>query len=63
MKSYVVTWTINIDAESPEAAADEALDIMQDPDSTATIFDVKWDGNTKTVETIHELADHDVRLQ
>lgn len=63
MRSYLVTWCIDIEATSPEAAAAEALDMMRDEDSTATIFDVKWEGNTKTVEVDTELADPDTRLQ
>jgi hypothetical protein len=63
MRTYIVTWFIDIEAESPEEAAAEALDIMRDEDSTATIFDVKWDGNTKTVEVNCELDDQDARLQ
>lgn len=63
MKSYLVTWVIDIEANSPEEAAQEALDIMRDEESTATIFDVKWEGNTKTIEVGTELMDPDQRLQ
>lgn len=36
-----VRWTIHLDAASPEAAAREALNIHRDPDSLATVFEVK----------------------
>ena len=39
MKRYVVTWEIDIDAESAEDAARQALAIQRDPNSLATIFD------------------------
>jgi hypothetical protein len=41
MRDYIVTWTITIPAESHEAAACEALEIQRDPDSIATVFDVR----------------------
>lgn len=40
MKKYYVQWAIDIEAESPEAAAEEALLVMRDYDSIATVFDV-----------------------
>lgn len=40
MKTYLVRWEIDIDAETPEAAAEEALNVQRDPDSLATHFDV-----------------------
>lgn len=39
MKSYKVIWEIDLDAESPEDAAREALRIQQNPQST-TVFEV-----------------------
>ena len=36
--NYTVRWEINISAESPEDAAKQALTIMQDKESTATVF-------------------------
>ena len=41
MKEYRVKWTIDIYAESPENAAELALEIMRYPDSTATFFSVR----------------------
>ena len=40
MTSYRVKWLIDIDAESPEKAALQALRIQLDPTSTATVFEV-----------------------
>ena len=48
MPEYRVTWTIDLTADSPLDAAQQALIIQRDPDSWATffvIFDVedhKW---------------------
>jgi hypothetical protein len=38
---YIVTWEIDIWALSPKKAAKEALKIMQDKESAATIFSVR----------------------
>lgn len=40
-KQYRVTWEIDIWAESPRAAAEEALDIQRDRGGVATVFEVK----------------------
>lgn len=37
---YLVTWKIDIDADSPREAAQKAREIQLSPDSTATVFDV-----------------------
>ena len=39
-KGYRVTWTIDIEATSPEVAAEIARDIQLDPDSIALVFEV-----------------------
>lgn len=50
-QTYRVKWEIDIDARTPKAAAQLALAIMQDPYSTATVFDVaEPDGNQLTVD-------------
>ena len=41
-REFRVRWEIDIDADSPEAAARQALEIQRDPNSLATIFEVKW---------------------
>ena len=47
MKTYRVSWEIDIDAESPRAAAEKAQAIQRDPESLATVFDViEMDGDT-----------------
>ena len=38
---YRVTWTIDLDADSPEDAAHKALAIHRNPDSWATHFEVR----------------------
>jgi len=38
---YRVTWTIEIDARSHRAAAQKALKIQRDPESLATVFEVR----------------------
>ena len=44
MPSYLVTWEINIDADTPGCAAEEALAVQRDPTSTATVFKVTMCG-------------------
>jgi hypothetical protein len=38
---YKVSWTIDLDAGSPEEAARQALEIHRDPESWATHFEVR----------------------
>jgi hypothetical protein len=40
MKTYLVRWEIDIDANSPKQAAQKALAIQRDPESTATFFEI-----------------------
>lgn len=40
MTEYRVVWEIDIEAESPEEAAEQALEAQRDPESIATVFDV-----------------------
>ena len=40
-KEYLVEWAIELVADSPEAAAEEALRVHRDPESTATVFSVR----------------------
>jgi len=37
---YVVTWEMDIDAETPQDAARQAWALMRAKDSTANVFDV-----------------------
>jgi hypothetical protein len=41
MKTYMVVWTIELDATSPRDAAQQALLIQRDPESTATVFEIE----------------------
>lgn len=56
MKLYYVKWDIELDAENPQKAAEKALEIMRDPDSTATVFEVSEEGSSDVV-TIDVLGD------
>jgi hypothetical protein len=38
---YLVTWAMTIDADTPRQAAIEAREIQLDPDSRATVFNVR----------------------
>ena len=46
MNQYRVRWDIELDAPSPEEAAQKALEIQRDPNSWATCF------------TVYELDEH-----
>lgn len=37
---YHVTWTIEVNADNPTAAAERALELVRAPNSTATVFEV-----------------------
>lgn len=41
MNEYRVIWEIDIEAETPREAAQQALDIQRNPDSIATCFTVR----------------------
>jgi hypothetical protein len=47
---WLVTWTWDSDAETPEEAAREALDTQRDADSIATVFTVTSGGVTYEVD-------------
>lgn len=40
MAEYTVTWEIELDADSHEDAARQALDMIRDPEGCADVFDV-----------------------
>jgi len=54
MTSYVVTWAIDVDADSPEEAARQAYAIQRDPESTANCFDVTEFGEDSRVIDLGE---------
>lgn len=41
MPIYDVVWRIQIDAETPREAAEQALRIHRDPNSIATVFEIR----------------------
>ena len=50
---YLVSWSIDIDADNPEEAATQALLVQRDndPDNTATVFSVTDpEGNETSVD-------------
>ncbi len=49
MAEYLVTWEIDLIADSPEDAASQAFNIQQDPLTSATFFTVE---DTETKEKI-----------
>ena len=59
MKTYLVEWSMEFDAESPEDAARQALAVHRDPSSIATVFKVtEIDEERKAVDLL-ALAPHD----
>lgn len=52
VKTYIVTWKIDMETDTPEEAAARALICQRDPQSTATVFEVtdKDTGETVTVD-------------
>jgi hypothetical protein len=59
MKQYYVSWHIDIYADTPQEAARKALEIQRNPDSTATVFEVRdeAEGRTTTVDLLTEEMD------
>ena len=61
MNRYFVTWEIKVDADNPREAAEEALKIQRDPQSSATVFRVTDEAGT--VFTIDLEDDEEGELQ
>jgi hypothetical protein len=57
MASYLVTWQIDVDADTPEQAAQTAREYQIDTETTANVFAV-FDKVTKE-ETIIDLMNKD----
>ena len=57
---YKVTWTIDIDAENPREAAEQALEIMQDKGSEALNFDVCNPDTGKVIENVDLFEEQEV---
>ena len=47
MATYRVTWEIDLEANSPREAAEQAQEIQRDPNSIATVFAVSAWADTK----------------
>ena len=58
MPNYLVTWMIDIEAESPTEAALAALAIKRKPDSIAVVFKVR-DKHTRTTTLVDLEPDDD----
>jgi hypothetical protein len=52
MALYQVSWHIAIDAQSHREAADKALEIQRNPDSIATVFNVRNEDDAGPEKTI-----------
>ena len=59
MPTYLVTWEIDIDADSPREAAEKALAIQRNPESTATVFQVLEQDTENDTETIDPVSDEE----
>jgi hypothetical protein len=57
VSDYVVAWTIDVEADDPWAAANEARKIQLDPESTATIFTVRERNAKHPVDIDIEVAE------
>jgi hypothetical protein len=58
--NYLVTWEIDMEAETPREAAQRALEIMQDPESIGTVFKVADARQVYVIDLLEEEADDDV---
>lgn len=54
MPQYHVIWEMELDAESPEDAALQALGIHRDPESIATVFSVEHGGVRTVIDVENE---------
>jgi hypothetical protein len=48
MTEYRVTWSIDVEADSPQGAATRARDIQQDPTTIAHVFEVASHDDSRT---------------
>ena len=58
---YKISWEIDIEADTPEDAVRQALAIQRDPESLATVFEVR-DGYGGFIERV-DLTDYDNKLR
>lgn len=54
MKHYLVEWSMDILADSPEEAAEKALKIHRDPTSIATIFKITPVSQIRIIDTAED---------
>lgn len=57
MREYMVHWSIELTADSPEEAARQALEIQRDPDSLATVFHVMTTASADLREQVNVSVD------
>lgn len=53
-QTYLVEWSIDLDAESPVDAARQARGIQQDPGSVATVFHIYGDDGSDDIIDIED---------
>jgi len=56
-----VVWEVDVDADGPREAAEEALRMQRNPESTATVFDVTNERETVRVDLLED-QDDDIRV-
>ena len=54
LQTYLVEWSMNIDAREPQDAARQALGIHRDPGSIATVFHIYGDDGSDTIIDIED---------
>lgn len=52
MPNFLVRWEIDIEADDPTSAALEAANIVRDPESTASFFDVLTPEDESLIEQV-----------
>lgn len=57
-QQFVVTWVIDIEASTEKEAAQQALAIMQNKESTAVCFSVRVSGEPKSSSTFVDLLEN-----
>ncbi len=63
MNHYCISWNIDIEAETPREAAEEALKVQRDPESMATVFEVRdKTGNITTIDLEEERGEEDAEM-
>lgn len=60
LREYLVVWAIEIGAEDSESACREALEIMQDKHSTATVFHVAIEGDRRVTKVLNTMRTVDL---